>query len=123
MVTVARCGVPSAGTAVGRGRRQATASAPSCIWATTSWTASLAAKRSCGAPPAAIGAGMATAIIGAAGGRTSTHHGDSSGTTPAEPGRAVDSVSSQAGQSSPVDWVTMPYQVRASGPAPSMRAS
>ena len=69
-------------------------------------------------------AGAAAASgIGGADGRTSTHHGSSSGTAPATPGRAVERVSSHAGQSSPVAWETRPYQVSASGPDPSIRAS
>ena len=113
-----RCGVPSAGTPVGRASRQDAATVPFTASATTtSIGAGAATARSRLAANVGATASMAAAImIGSGGRRTSIHHGCSSGTTDATAGRAVDRVSSHSGQSSPVAWVTMPYQVSPSSP-------
>ena len=62
--------------------------------------------------PSRTGASATAAIsMGSGGRRTSIHHGSSSGTVTPTAGRAVDSVSSHSGQSSPVACATIPNQV------------
>jgi hypothetical protein len=72
--------------------------------------ASRSTRAQSGAPPGATPA-YAAGAIGRIGCARSRYQGRSSGTTTVLAGRAVDSASSHTGQSSPVCWLTRPYDV------------